>query len=415
MPSAEILTIGTELLLGQLVDTNTAHIARGLADVGMDVHRETSVGDNVERIATAVREALARSDAVVCAGGLGPTVDDLTREAVSLATGRKLVLHEPSLHAIEAMFARMGRRMAENNRLQAMMPEGAVVLENPMGSAPGFVVESEGKAVVAMPGVPKELHVMLHDRAIPWLVKRFALNSVIVTRVLHTVGMPESDVDARIADLFRAGKNPSIAVLAHPGLVDVKITAKAVDQNAARAMIEVLEPQVRTRLGDCIAAVDGGTLQASLGDALRRRGWTISTAESCTAGLAGTLIASVPGASDYYRGTVVAYANEMKSDLLDVDPSLIERHGAVSEEVAGAMASGARAKFGSTIAVATTGVAGPGGGTPEKPVGLVYIALAAEDGRAEMLRLKLPGDRELVQRRGALAAVTMAWRFARSV
>lgn len=413
MPSAEIVTIGTELLLGQLVDTNTSVIARSLADVGADVYRQTSVGDNTNRIAAAVRDGLERAEIVICAGGLGPTVDDLTRDAVAAATGRRLILDEKSLRAIEAMFAKLGRKMAQNNRIQAMIPEGAIVVDNPNGSAPGFIVDDGARVVLAMPGPPRELNPMLKNSMIPWLVKRFDLRSVIVTRVLHTVGMGESDLDALIDDLFRTCTNPSIAVLSHIGVVDVKLTAKAENRAAANALIDELEPKVRERLGDCVCAVDEGTLEASLGAALRARRWTIATAESCTGGLVSTMIASVPGASDYFRGGVVSYANEAKHDLLGVERSLLDRHGAVSEEVAGAMALGARDRLKSTVALSVTGVAGPDGGTAEKPVGLIYVGLADADGNTHVRKLNVPGDRHAVQRRAALAALTVAWKSAR--
>lgn len=413
MASAEIITIGTELLLGHLIDTNTATIARALADVGVNVHRETSVGDNVERIAAAIREAQSRADVAICAGGLGPTVDDMTRDAVAAATGRALQLHEPSLQYIESRFAAMGWKMAPNNRQQAMVPQDAIVLDNPHGSAPGFIVDDDSKVIVTLPGPPHELGPMLHERAIPWIVKRFNLKSVIVTRVLHTLGIGESDLDARIADLFRESKNPSIAVLARPGFVDVKITAKAAAGGEAATLIADLEAKVRDRLGNSIYATDGETLEESVGRALRTRGWSIALAESCTGGVVGSMLASVPGASDYFRGGVVAYSNDAKAELLGVDLSLIEQHGAVSGEVAGAMALGARERFHATIALSTTGIAGPGGGTPSKPVGLTYVAIADALGRTKVHEMKFPGDRRIVQRRAAIAALALAWRAAR--
>jgi len=413
MPSAEIITIGTELLLGQLVDTNTSSIARALAAAGIDVHRETSVGDNEQLIAAAVREALGRSDIAICAGGLGPTVDDLTREAVAAAFGRPLVLHEPSLAYIEQRFAQAGWKMAPNNRRQAMVPKGAIVLDNPHGSAPGFIVDDTARVAIAMPGPPSELDPMLHELTIPWIVKRFGINAVIVTRVLHTVGVGESDLDERIADLFREGRNPSIAVLARPGLVDVKITAKAQDAATAAPMIAALEAQLRERLGDCIYATDDGTFEQSLGEALRARGWSIAVAESCTGGLIAAAIASVPGASDYFKGGVIAYADDAKTRLLGVDPALIAKHGAVSEEVAKAMAIGAREHLHATLAVSTTGIAGPGGGTAEKPVGLVFVALARPGDKPTVRRLNLPGSRAVIQRRATIAALSMAWKTAR--
>jgi nicotinamide-nucleotide amidase len=413
VPTAEIITVGTELLLGQLVDSNTAVIASALADAGIDVHFETSVGDNRERVAEAVRVALARADCAICAGGLGPTVDDVTRDGIADALDRQLELHEPSLQAIRAMFERLGRRMADSNIRQAMMPRGALVMDNPLGTAPGFIVERERKVVAAMPGVPRELHLMLKEQLMPRLVARFQPQATIVTRVLKTIGVGESDLDQRIADLFRAGVNPSIAVLAHAGAVDVKVTAKAQTREAALAMLDALVPQLRQRLGDCIFAVDRGSIEEVAGECLRRRNWSVATAESCTGGLVAAMLASVAGASDYFRGCVVAYDEDSKIAMLDVAPDLLERHGAVSEEVAGAIAVGAQAAFRSTLALGITGVAGPSGGSEEKPVGLVYVALAGPEAAMDVRRLMLPGDREFIQRRAALAALTMLWKAAR--
>lgn len=413
MASAEIITIGTEMLLGQLVDTNTAVIARALAEIGVDVRRETSVGDNEASIAAAVSEAIGRAEVVVCAGGLGPTVDDMTRSAVATALGRPLVLDAESIRHLEAIFKRLQRPMTENNRVQAYFPQGAEPLPNPNGSAPGFVVELDGRAVLALPGPPRELQPMLRDHAIPWIERRFAPNAVLVTRVLRTVGVGESDLDARIADIFREQKNPSIAMLAHPGLVDVKITAKAATRDAARALIAELEPRVRERMGDCVYAEDGWTLEEVAGALLRRREWTLAIGESCTGGALAAAITSVPGASAYFRGGVVAYANEAKYRLLDVAPDLIERYGAVSEEVAGAMALGAQTVLRADVGVSVTGIAGPDGGTLEKPVGLVYVGLTLPDGSMRIRRLDWPGSRDAIQRRAVIAALAMLWRALR--
>lgn len=413
MASADIITIGTEMLLGQLVDTNTAVIAQALAAVGMDVHRETSVGDNEMRIAEAIGEALARSDAVICAGGLGPTVDDMTRAAVARATGRPLELRQDIVDELRAFFAGVGRTMSPNNELQGYVPRGAIVMDNPRGTAPGFIVDAGERVVLALPGVPRELRPMLENHAIPWLVQRFDLRSIIVTRVLKTLGVAESVIDARIADLFRESVNPSIAVLAHPGHVDVKITAKAESKRQALELIASLEETLRERMGEWVFGVDDDTIEGAVGQALGERGWTIATAESCTGGMVGALITSVPGSSVYYRGGIVAYANELKTAELGVPADLIERHGAVSEEVAEAMARGAKVRFGATVALSDTGIAGPDGGTPEKPVGLVYVGLAGPGPKVEVTRMILPGDREFIRRRAALAALRLVWKAAR--
>lgn len=413
MASAEIITIGTELLLGQLVDTNTAIIAGALAEIGIDVYRETSVGDNEARIAQAVSEALERADAVICAGGLGPTVDDLTREAVATATGRPLELDQAVVEDLRAFFTSLGRQMSPNNARQAMFPKGAEVLENPNGTAPGFALTVGEKMIVVMPGPPREMEPMLREHVLPLLARTFGSRFTIVTRVLRTTGVSESEVDARIADLFRSGVNPSIAVLAHVGEVHVKITAKASTRETARALIDQMEAEIRHRLGDCIFSSDGSSLPEALGRELRAGRWSIATAESCTGGLISSMITAVAGASDYYRGGVVAYSNEAKTNLLDVAAELIELNGAVSEEVASAMAVGAKVALRADISIAITGIAGPDGGTDEKPVGLVYIALAGVDGDLQTRRLRIPGNRDGVMRRAALAALMLAWRTMR--
>ncbi|HXW51853.1 MAG TPA: competence/damage-inducible protein A [Candidatus Acidoferrales bacterium] len=413
MPSAEIITVGTELLLGQLVDTNTATIAAALADIGVDVFRETSVGDNEARIAQAVTDALGRADAVICSGGLGPTVDDLTREGIAVATGTELVLDAEVVEDLRAFFASFGRQMSPNNVRQGMFPKGALVLENPKGTAPGFALKVGQKIVVAMPGPPREMEPMLRAHVLPLLVETFGLRETLVTRVLRTTGVSESEIDNKIGDLFRAGVNPSIAVLAHVGEVHVKLTAKAPTKEAAAALIDQLEAEIRRRLGDCIFSSDGASLPSVLGALLRSRGWTIATAESCTGGLIASMLTATPGASDYYRGGVIAYSNEAKIALLDVAASTIESNGAVSEEVASAMALGARAAFRADISIAVTGIAGPTGGTEAKPVGLVYVAVAAQDGRLETRRLQISGDRESVSRRASFAALMLAWRTVR--
>jgi len=412
MATAEIITIGTELLLGQLVDTNTAAIASALADAGIDVYRETSVGDNADRIAQALREALERADAVVCAGGLGPTVDDLTREAVAAATNLPLELDQGVVDDLRAWFASVGRRMSPNNARQAMFPRGSTILENPKGTAPGFSLDLGDKIIVVMPGPPREMQPMLRDHVIPLLTSKFELQSVIATRVLRTAGISESEVDARINDLFRAGVNPSVAVLAHLGEVDVKLTAKAKSREAAHALIDQLEPEIRKHLGDHIFSSNGASLAEALGSSLRGRRWSVAVAESCTGGLLGAMITSAAGSSDYFRGGVIAYADEAKIKLLDVPPSFIEQHGAVSEEVAGAMAVGAKESLHSTVALSITGIAGPGGGTKEKPVGLIYIGLATDAG-VEVKRLQLVGDREAVRHRAVINALMIGWRAAK--
>jgi nicotinamide-nucleotide amidase len=412
--SVEIVTIGTELLLGHLVDTNSAHIASVLADAGADVYYKHSVGDNTMRLEVLLREALERADGVITTGGLGPTVDDLTKDAVAAAVGTTLELHEPSVRAIEERFASFGRTgpVGENNRRQALLPKGSVVLENPYGTAPGFVAtRADGKFVACMPGVPREMKPMLAEKLVPWLMRRGRLDEAIYTRTLHTVGIGESDVDSRIESLFRTLENPKIAVLAHDFKVDVKIMAKARDRVAAAALIAPVEAQLRERIGPGIFGVDDETLGSAIVDRLAERGWTLGIAESLTGGALADALVRVPGASKVFRGAIVAYDNALKTALLDVDDSLLRENGAVSEEVALAMARGACARLDVDVAVATTGIAGPTGATAGKPIGLVYIAVLARDKPPSVRRATFPGDRDDIRRRTVIAALSLLLKY----
>jgi nicotinamide-nucleotide amidase len=411
MASAEIVTIGTEILLGQLVDTNSVHVARVLADHGVDVFAKHSVGDNAERLAAMLADVLARADGAVTTGGLGPTVDDLTKDAVARAVGTKLVLHEPSLRAIEERFRQFGRPMTDNNRRQAYLPEGCVVLDNPHGTAPGFVARrADGKFVACMPGVPREMKPMLEEKLVPWLVRTYGLRDAIYTRTLHTVGIGESQLDQQVEDLFRTLENPKIAMLAHGGKVDVKVMAKASGRAEAEALIEPVAAELRRRIGSGYFGDDELTLPGAIVAELRRRGAWLVTAESCTGGQVADALVSVAGASAVYRGGIVAYDNALKVGQLGVPRETLDRFGAVSEETAAAMARGARERLGGDLALATTGIAGPDGGTAEKPVGLVWFALAAPSGEIETRRLTFPGNRADIRDRATVAALGLIWR-----
>jgi nicotinamide-nucleotide amidase len=413
VPSVEIVTIGTELLLGQSVDTNSVFIAQELAAHGVDVFAKHSVGDNPQRLAAMLEGALERADGAVTTGGLGPTVDDITKEAVARTVGSELVLHEPSVRAIEARFARSGRTMTENNRRQAMFPRDSIVLENPNGTAPGFIaLRSDGKFIACMPGVPSEMKAMLVQRLLPWLVERLGVRGGIVTRTLHTTGVSESELDERINDLFRSLENPKIAMLARRWMgVDVKIMAKAQDPASASALIAPVEEALRARIGAAIYGTDEETLESAIVRLLSARGRTLATAESVTGGGIADALVGVPGASTCFRGAVVAYDNTVKTEVLGVDAALLAEHGAVSEEVAVAMARGASALLHADIALATTGIAGPTGASATKPVGLVWFALSAE-GEITTQRAVFAGDRADVRQRAVVTALSSLWRVA---
>ena len=411
--SVEIVAIGTEILLGHLVDTNSAFIARTLADSGIDVYQKHAVGDNAARLEAMLRGALERADGVITTGGLGPTVDDLTKDAVAAAVGTTLELHEPSIRAIEDRLRSFGRTgpLSENNRRQAMLPAGCVVLPNPNGTAPGFVaVRADGRFVACMPGVPREMKPMLAEHLIPWIVARYGITEAIFTRTLHTVGISESLLDSQIESLFRTLENPKIAMLAHDGKVDVKIMAKAAGREAASALIEPVEADVRRRIGAGVFGVDDDTLETAIVRRMTQRGATLGTAESLTGGAVADAIVRIAGASAIFRGAIVAYDNAIKTSLLGVGEDVLQAHGAVSEECARAMALGARERLGTDLALATTGIAGPGGATPGKPVGLVYVALATPHG-VTVRTLTLPGNRDDVRRRTTTSALDMLWRY----
>ncbi|MEO6913713.1 MAG: competence/damage-inducible protein A [Candidatus Baltobacteraceae bacterium] len=411
MPSVEIIAVGTELLLGQLLDTNTAHIAGQLAASGMNVYGTHTVGDNRERIAAAIERALDRADGVITSGGLGPTVDDLTKEAVCDALELPLDLHEPSLRAMEELFAMFGRSMRENNRKQAMMPRGAYVLANPNGSAPGFVAfRTDGKFVASMPGVPSEMRAMLAERLLPWLGERFGSQTAFYTRVLHTIGLGESEIDHRIDELFRTLENPKIGILAHGSRCDVKLMAKASSAEEAEELFAPIQSQIEAQLAGHLYGRDAQTLESVIHERLQSLGQRVAVAESCTGGLICAALTSVPGASQSFLGGVIAYDNSVKTDVLSVDPSTIERFGAVSAEAAAQMAAGAMRSFNADVALATTGIAGPGGGSAEKPVGLVWIALVDRKGHAESRKLQFPGERAVIQARATTSALGLLWR-----
>ncbi|MEO6835382.1 MAG: competence/damage-inducible protein A [Candidatus Tumulicola sp.] len=411
MPSVELIAVGTELLLGQLVDTNTAFVAQRLAEIGIDVRGTHAVGDNRARIAETVRGVLERRDGTVMTGGLGPTVDDVTKEAVCDALGVDVEPYEPALRQMEAFFATLGREMRPNNRKQADLPSGSRPLENPNGTAPGFVAFSPaGKFVACMPGVPREMKPMLTQRLVPFLLERFGVRDAIYTRVIHTIGIGESEIDHRIDQLFRSSENPKIAVLAHDARADVKIMSKSASAQAAETAIAPLQAEIERRLAGFVFGTDGATPESAIHALLQSRGQSVVTAESCTGGRIAAALTSVPGSSRSFAGGIVAYENAVKIALLGVDASAIERDGAVSEAVARAMARGARTRLHADVAIATTGIAGPGGGTPEKPVGLVWFAIDDAGDRGRAWRMQLRGDRAAVQSRATTIGLGLLWK-----
>lgn len=374
--SAEILSVGTELLLGRVVNTDTTAIARVLSVLGIDMLRTEVVGDNDARLFETVRAALERSTLLITTGGLGPTGDDITKETVARAAGVPLEMHEPSLRTIEAHFK--GRVMDENQKKQAMLPRGCTVFANHHGTAPGCAFTADtGCEVIMLPGPPSELVPMLEESVRPYLAGKSG--AVIVTHDMHVYGQGEGHVAALIDDLMN-GANPTVATYAKDGEMFVRVAAKAVDEKTADALCAPVMEEVRRRVGsEYIYAVDIETLEETVVRKLLSRGMTIATAESCTGGLLAKRITDVAGASDVFEMGAVTYANRIKEQVLGVSAQTLEQYGAVSPETAREMAEGIRKAAGSDIGIGITGIAGPGGGSTEKPVGLVYIAMSTAE------------------------------------
>jgi nicotinamide-nucleotide amidase len=396
----EIIGVGTELLLGQIVNTNAAWIGQRLADVGWDVLRHTAVGDNEGRIADALREALDRADAVIVTGGLGPTQDDVTREAVAAAAGVELVRDHAIEDWLRERFARFGTDMPAMNLRQANVPKGARTIDNPRGTAPGLAIEIDRKPVYAVPGVPREMEHMVEAVILPELVARAGEGRAIFSRTLRTAGIGESRVAERLTPLWDAANQAAeaagggwvnLAYLAGAGEVRVRLTVAAPDRDAAMAAIGPVEAVVRAELGDVIYGTDDDTLETVCAALLTSAGKTLATAESLTGGLLSGRVTSVPGASDFFIGGASTYAVESKTAILGVPPVLLDAAGPVSEAVAGAMAEGARSAFGADIGVSTTGAAGPTEHDGAPP-GTVCLAVADAAGTVTR-RIVAPGDR----------------------
>lgn len=414
----EICTIGDELLLGYTIDTNGAHLARELAALGVSVVRRTTVGDGADEIATAVRDALDRTGAVITTGGLGPTADDLTKPAIAELFGRGMRMDEEYLAALEQRWlARVGRAMPASNRQQAMLPEGARTLVNRHGTAPGVWLEDgRGRWVAMLPGVPREMRGMLADELLPLLRERRRAAApdadppVVRARTLRTTSVAESALADRLGDLARGVDGLSLAYLPGREGTDLRLVARDRPAADADAALAAAAARVRERVGEFVYGDDDTDLAAVVLDACRRRGLTIAVGESCTGGLLGARLTSVPGSSDVVLGGVIAYSNAVKTAELDVPEAVIAEHGAVSEPVARQMAAGARARLGAAVGVGITGVAGPGGGTPEKPVGTVWVAVDVEGAEPRAVRNPFVGDRDEIRFRAAQFALDLVRR-----
>ena len=421
-----IISIGDELILGQTIDTNAAWLSRQLSSLGITVRKHITVGDDIDAIVGQLRRTGGISfalnneagdsrgsnnaaDVVLVTGGLGPTDDDLTRHALAKVLETKLKLHQPSLDRIEQFFVRLNKPMSQTNRIQAMIPCGCDVLENNVGTAPGIAARIGKTSVFFLPGVPAEMKAMFDESVkdkLRQIVSAGGDKKVYAYRTLHTYGTGESNIAEILGDMMGRGRNPVVNSTAAHSIVSIRIISRGPDEEAAGALIEPVERELRRRLGDFVFGCDEDTLPSVVGGLLRRGDMTVAVAESCTGGLLAKELTDISGSSGYFKAGWVTYSNNAKIDFLRVNPATIESFGAVSEQVASDLAAGARQLAGADYGLGITGIAGPTGGTEEKPVGLVYIGLADEDG-VKVARNVFPGSRDRVRRRAVNTAMDM--------
>ena len=407
---AEIIAVGSELLTPYRLDTNSLFLTSELNLIGIRVIHKAVVGDTPEEMRSSFRHALDRADVVVSTGGLGPTDDDRTRQTVADLLGRKLHTDQAILQHIRERFRRYNRPMPEINARQALVPEGATILPNARGSAPGLWIENNGHIVILLPGVPMELHALFEKEVKPRLLQ-LGLSERLFTRDLRIVGLPESDVEQRVSPLYALYPETETTILAAPTGIQLHPSVWSSDAAGAEQMLNEISERMALALGEYLYTMRGETLEEVVGRVLTENQATIAVAESCTGGMLAERLTNVPGSSAYFRGGVVCYSNDLKTSLVDVPPDVIESKGAVSSEVALALADGIRKRTGATLGVGVTGIAGPGGGSPEKPVGLVHIGIADEHGPREKAFRFPYGDRDRIRLQAAQAALDTVRRY----
>jgi len=393
--NAEIIAVGSEMLTPERVDTNSLYLTAELNNLGVEVVTKCVVGDHLERLTEAIRRALARSEILILSGGLGPTEDDLTREAVAQALDRKLVFHGEIAEALEQRFLRAKRKMAEVNKRQAFVIEGAEILPNDRGTAPGQWVEESGAVAMLLPGPPHELKAMFERQCLPRLA-RVVPKQVIRTLFLRVTGMPESDLDQLISPVYKKYENPATTILAANGDLQIHLRARCNSEAEAESLLAEVGGPIERLLGDRLYSRNGDPLEVVVGELLRKHHATVAVAESATGGMLGERFTSVPGSSDYFAGGFITYNNAMKTELLGVSPEILEAHGAVSQETAEAMAVGARRRTNATYALSITGEAGPNPGSESAPVGMVYVGIADAAG-VHVLPRQFFGDRQRIR------------------
>lgn len=403
--TVEIIAVGTEILLGNIVNTNAAYLAEKCAALGLSCYHQDVVGDNEERLSETLKLALSRSDIVLLSGGLGPTQDDLTKEVAAKVCGKKLYLHEPSKEAIRQFFAERKLEITENNWKQAMVPEDCIVVENPGGTAPGIIIAENGKHVVLMPGPPGELIPMFERSIMPYLAG--LTSGVIYSQTVKICGVGESKAESMMEDLVDAQKNPTIATYAKTGEVHLRVTATAPDEKEAKKLVKPVVKELKGRFGNHVYTTDNDvTLEKAVVDLLMANKLTACTVESCTGGMLSARLINVPGVSEVFKSGYVTYSNKSKRRLLGIKKSLLLKYGAVSEQIAREMAKTSAALARTDVSVSTTGIAGPDGGTPEKPVGLVYIGCNV-CGRITVKECHFHGSREKIRESTVAAALSL--------
>lgn len=403
--TVEIIAVGTEILLGNIVNTNAAYLAEKCAGLGLSCYHQDVVGDNEERLTETIRLALTRADIILLSGGLGPTQDDLTKEAAAKVMGKELYLHEPSKEAIRQFFAERNMEITENNWKQAMVPEGCIVVENPGGTAPGIIIAENGKHVVLMPGPPGELIPMFEKSIMPYLAG--LTTGVIYSQTVKICGVGESKAESMVEDLVDTQDNPTIATYAKTGEVHLRVTATASDEKEAKKLVKPMVKELKGRFGNHVYTTDSEvTLEKAVVDLLMANKLTACTVESCTGGMLSARLINVPGVSEVFKSGYVTYSNKSKRKLLGIKKNILVKHGAVSEQIAREMAKTAATLARTDVSVSTTGIAGPDGGTPEKPVGLVYIGCNV-CGRVTVKECHFHGSREKIRESTVSAALSL--------
>jgi nicotinamide-nucleotide amidase len=402
--NAEIIGIGTEILLGSIINTNSAWLSQRLAEIGIDVFFHTTAGDNNKRLCHAIENALKRSDIVITTGGLGPTIDDITLDVIAEIANKPLIFKKDIAVCMQNHFKKQHMRMPVSNMRQAYIPKGAVWLKNQLGTAPGLIIKKGKKLLVSLPGPPCEMQAMAESLLLPYLKRMSPKKQVILSRTLKTTGIAESRLHGKVSRFLKLSGKVTTGIYAHPGGVDIKITAKATSTAQAAKNIAIIENDIRNILGNLIFASDNESLESKIARLLKKK--TIAVAESCTGGLITSRLTDIPGISHNLLFSVIAYSNESKTKLLGIPPYILKKHGAVSAATARAMASGIRILSGSDIGMSTTGIAGPGGGSRKKPIGLCYISI--HDGEKSIVRRYFfTGERTLIKFKAAQAALDM--------